>query len=745
MKRPSDWRQQDPYYERERGKYERPVPSREFLIDCLGGESAPLTRAQLCARLGIESEPEVQALQRRLQAMVRDGQLVENRRGGFGVADRMDLVRGRVIGHPDGFGFLVPEDNSDDVFLSPREMRALLHGDRALVRVRGYDRRGRREGAVVSVLERNTEQLVGRYVRESGIGFVVPDNRRVSQDVLIPAKFGRRARDGQIVVAEILEQPSKRAQPIGRIREILGDHMAPGMEVDIAIRSHGIPHKWPRPVMEEKRGFGRRVPDRAKQDREDLRELPLVTIDGKDAKDFDDAVYCEPTGQGWRLLVAIADVSHYVTPGSALDDEARERGNSVYFPGRVVPMLPEVLSNGLCSLNPRVDRLCLVCAMDVSRAGEVLRSGFFEGVMRSRARLTYGEVAQALVDRDPAVRRRLQRVLPQLEDLHAVYQALRQAREARGAIDLDTTETEIVFGPERKIERIVARERTDAHRLIEECMIAANVEAARFLIRHRVPALFRVHDKPSAERVEELRHFLGEFGVQLGGGDSPAPEHFTRVLAQAAGRDEAHLIQTVLLRSMSRAVYSPDNIGHFGLALDAYTHFTSPIRRYPDLLVHRAVRSVLRGGDWPYRRAELENLGAACSMTEQRADEATRDAEDWLKCEYMLDKVGEVFPGIIVGVTSFGVFVELSGIYVTGLVHVTALSNDYYHFDAVGQRLRGERSGRTYRLGDALRVQVVRVDLDERKIDFEPVAEEAAQGRGRSTPRRGRAGRRRSR
>ncbi|HYW03852.1 MAG TPA: ribonuclease R [Gammaproteobacteria bacterium] len=744
MNQTDDWRKQDPNYEHEKRKYERPVPSRDFLVECLTGEAAPLTLEALCESLGIQDERDVEALHRRLEAMVRDGQLVENRRGGFGVAERMDLVRGRVIGHPDGFGFLVPEDNSDDVFLSPREMRGLLHGDRALVRVRGYDRRGRREGAVVSVLERNTEQVVGRYVRESGVGFVVPDNRRISQDVLIPGKYGRRARDGQIVVAEILEQPSKRSQPIGRIREVLGDHMAPGMEIDTAIRSHGIPHRWPKAVTEEKRAFGRRVPEDAKNGREDLRELPLVTIDGEDAKDFDDAVYCEPSADGWKLLVAIADVSHYVESGSALDEEARQRGNSVYFPGRVVPMLPEVLSNGLCSLNPRVDRLCLVCAMEIDRDGRVTRSGFFEGVMRSHARLTYTEVAQAVVERDPATRPRLEQVLPQLENLHAVYRALRSAREARGAIDMDSTETEIVFGPERKIERIVPVERTDAHRLIEECMIAANVEAARFLLEHRVPTLFRIHDRPAADRVEELRQFLGEFGLKLGDGDEPEPRHFARVLEEARGREETHLIQTVLMRTMSRAVYSPDNVGHFGLALDAYTHFTSPIRRYPDLLVHRAIRTVLRGGgarDLPYRRGDLENLGVACSLSEQRADEATRDAEDWLKCEYMMDKVGETFPGIIVGVTSFGVFVELSGIYVTGLVHVTALRNDYYHFDPVGQRLRGERSGHTYRLGNSLTVQVARVDLDERKIDFEPVEPAAPKEGSRRGPRKGRPGR----
>lgn len=721
-----EWRGLDPHYERERRKYERPVPSREYLLEVLTAEGKPMTEDELIARFGLTEEDEIEALSRRLGAMVRDGQLVENRRGGFGLVDRMDLVRGRVVGHPDGFGFLVPEHGSGDVFLAPRQMRQVLHGDRALVQVRGVDRRGRREGAVVNVLERNTVEVVGRYFRESGVGTVVPDNRRISQEVIIPAKYGRKAREGQIVTAEILEQPSKRSQPIGRIKEVLGDHMAPGMEIEIALRSHGIPHRWPQSVRKESKAFGRRVAEEDKAGREDLRELPLVTIDGADAKDFDDAVYCEPTDSGWRLLVAIADVSHYVRPGTALDEEAQRRGNSVYFPNRVVPMLPEALSNGLCSLNPKVDRLCMVCAMDVGPDGSVRRSGFFEAVMRSAARLTYEEVAAVVEKRDPQERQRLNHVTPHLDNLYEVFHALRRAREARGAIDFDTTETELVFGEQGKIERIVPIERTDAHKLIEECMVSANVAAAQFLLHHELPNLFRVHEPPPSEKLEDLRKFLGEFGLKLGGGDSPEASDFARLLGEVSDRDDAHLIQTVMLRSLSQAVYTPDNKGHFGLALDAYAHFTSPIRRYPDLLVHRAIRHVLRGGgrqDYPYDRSEMENLGADCSMTERRADEATRDAEDWLKCEYMMDHVGEQYDGIIKGVTAFGVFVELTGIYVEGLVHVSALHNDYYHYDPVGRRLTGERTGGVYRLGDRIRVQLVRVDLDERKIDFEPVGE----------------------
>ncbi len=737
-KRKRAWHQLDPFFQREQDKYGRAVPSREFILDYLEAQGMPITQEELCSAWRIHDEQDKEALRRRLKAMARDGQLIRNRRGGYGVVTKMDLVTGRVIGHPDGHGFLVPDEGGENLFISPRQMRQLLHGDRVVMRVAGIDYRGRREGALVEVLERNTQQVVGRFCQERGIGFVVPDNKRISQDIMIPPEWQGNARDGQIVIAELVEQPSKHSRPLGRIKEVLGEHMAPGMEVEIAVVSFGIPVDWPEGVLEEAGRFKTEVPKAAKQGRLDLRELPLVTIDGVNARDFDDAVYCERRGNNWRLLVAIADVSSYVRPGTALDSEAQHRGNSVYFPDRVIPMLPETLSNGLCSLNPEVDRLCLVCDMTLNGAGRIIRSRFVEAVMRSAARLTYAAVTAMLVNRDQRTRRRYGNLLPHLENLHALYQVLRAARDRRGAIDFETQETVIEYGPQRKIERIVPTQRTDAHRLIEECMITANVAAARFLKRHRLPGVYRVHAGPKADKLEQLRGFLSELGLGLGGGDKPSPKDYAALLKQVQERPDLHLLQTVLLRSLSQAVYSPDNVGHFGLALESYTHFTSPIRRYPDLLVHRAIRHVLQGGkagNFDYRQHDMVSLGEHCSMTERRADEAVWDAIEWLKCEYMQDKVGELFDGVVSGVTSFGLFVELREVFVEGLIHVTALHNDYYHFDPIGHRLRGERGGRVYRLGDTLRVRVIRVDLDERKIDFEPVDAEK-RGSPRRSPRR---------
>ncbi len=711
----------DPYAEREARKYENPIPSRELILELLEEAGEPLTWQQVAEHLGLDDEESQIALTRRLRAMERDGQVVRNRRNAYGPLDKMDLVRGRVIAHPDGFGFLVPDDGSDDLFLGPRDMRALFHGDRVVAHVSGIDRRGRREGSVVEVLERNTHQVVGRLLMEGGIAVVAPDNKRVPHDILIPDEDLAGAREGQIVMVEIVEQPTRRRQPVGRILEVLGDHMAPGMEIDIAIRAHGLPHLWPQEVEEEVAGLKPRVLPTHKKGREDIRELPLVTIDGEDARDFDDAVYCEPQGKGWRLLVAIADVSHYVGVGSALDAEAIERGNSVYFPGRVIPMLPEVLSNGLCSINPKVDRLCMVCEMQVNASGKVTGHRFFEGLMRSHARLTYDKVA-AIIDGHTGLRKTYARLVPHLENLHKLYHAFVKQRKKRGAIEFETTETRIVFGEDKKIERIEPLVRNDAHKMIEECMIAANVEAARFLSKHKMPTLYRVHDTPKESKLTDLRAFLGELGLDLPGGDKPTAKDYATLLDSVRERPDAHLIQTVLLRSMNQAVYQPENLGHFGLALEEYAHFTSPIRRYPDLLVHRGIRHVLRGGkaaDFDYAPSDMQHLGERCSMTERRADEATRDATDWLKCEYVMDKVGEVFPGIITSVTGFGLFVELDDIYVEGLVHVTSLTSDYYHFDPAQHIMRGERTGKHYRLGDKVEVRVVRVDLDEKKIDFE--------------------------
>ena len=748
-KKQSSWRQLDPFLAREQEKYGRASPSREFILHYLEERGMPVTLEELCAEWRIDDDWELEALSRRLRAMERDGQLMRNRRDGYGLISKMNLVTGRVIGHAEGHGFLVPDEGGENLFLSPRQMRKLLHGDRAVTRVIGVDYRGRREGAVVEVLERNTETVVGRFCEERGVCFVIPDNKRINQDIIVPSDGRGEAQAGQIVIAELIEQPGSKNRPLGRIKEVLGEHMAPGMEVRIAIASHGIPVDWPEAVVAEAWSFAETVPEEAIQGRTDLRATPLLTIDGITARDFDDAVYCEKRGHNWRLLVAIADVSWYVRPDSALDQEGRKRGNSVYFPDRAIPMLPEALSNGLCSLKPDVDRLCLVCEMTLNGEGRLIRSRFVEAVMRSHARLTYETAAAIVADRNPQVRAEYATLVPHLDRLYELYQLLRTSREKRGAMDFDTQETVIEYGADRKIERILPTERNDAHRLIEECMILANVASARFLQRHKMPGLYRVHEGPAEDRLNKLRAFLGELGLGLGGSDKPAPLDYCRLLEQVRDRPDAHLIQTVMLRSLAQAVYSPANAGHFGLALEAYAHFTSPIRRYPDLQVHRAIRHVLQGGkaaDFTYSLADLAGLGEHCSMTERRADEAVRDALEWLKCEFMQDKVGQTFDGIITGVTGFGLFVELRGVFVEGLIHVTSLRNDYYQFDPVGHRLHGERSGQVYRLGDSVRVRVARVDLDERKIDFEPIevqGQSKDKGRGESKERRNRSLRRR--
>lgn len=711
---------QDPHQAREAKKYSNPIPSREFILQTLK-DAGPLDYASVASALSLSDEEGLEALRRRLKAMTRDGQLVCNRRGAYCLVNKRDMIAGRVIGHPDGFGFLKPDEAGEDLFLSPREMRGLFHDDRAVARVTGQDRRGRLEGSVVEVLERNTKSVVGRLYRESGVGFVVPDNKRLNHDIIIPRDSIGSAEQGQIVVAQIQEQPTKRTQPIGRVAEVLGEHMAPGMETDIAIRTFNIPVEWPEEVQEAIKVFGEEVPESAIEGREDLRHLPLVTIDGEDARDFDDAVYCERKPKGWKLLVCIADVSAYVEPGSALDAEAYERGNSVYFPDRVVPMLPEVLSNGLCSLNPNVDRLCVTCELYVNKEGKITRSRFFEAVMRSHARLTYSKVASMLLDSDCSLCEEYVDLLPQLHELYALYDVLQTGRRARGAIDFDTTETKFKFDDKGKIAEVVPLARNDAHKLIEECMLAANVAAARLFERKRLPALYRVHEGPKEEKLKDLREFLGELGLGLPGGNKPSASDYAGLMMQIKDRPDEHLIQTVMLRSLNQAVYSPGNVGHFGLAFPAYTHFTSPIRRYPDLIVHRAIKHLVDGGkvdEFDYTPQKLQAVGEHCSATERKADEATRDAEAWLKCEFMQDKLGEEFDGTISGVSSFGFFTELDGVHVDGLVHITALDNDYYNFDPIGHRLTGERTGMVYRLGDRVKVKVAAVNLDDRKIDF---------------------------
>ena len=665
--------------------------------------------------LGI-TEKEDEVFSRRVSAMVREGQIMRNRKGDICIVEKLDLVKGTVQGHADGFGFLIPDDDRPDLFLSAKEMRKVLHGDRAMVREIGVDRRGRKEGAIVEVLERAVTRLVGRLHDDHGILFVEAENRRISQDILIPREESMDAKAGQVVMVELIQQPSKSAQPIGRIFEILGNYAAPGMEIEIALRKHDLPYQFPPEVKKLSGKFQASVLQSELAGRTNICHLPLVTIDGESARDFDDAVYCERDGTGYKLYVAIADVSHYVRPGDALDQEALNRGNSVYFPRRVIPMLPEVLSNGLCSLNPEVERLCVACEMNLDSAGNFRSYDFYPSVMYSHARLTYTEVAAMIEKPRGEEAKRYQALLPHIQLLNKLFKVLLKARKKRGAIDFETIETRMVFNDQGKIDCILPVKRNDAHRLIEECMLAANVCASDFLKKHEQSTLYRIHEGPTPEKLVALRDFLKEFGLQLGGGDEPTAKDYAKSLEKIRDRPDAQLLQTVMLRSLRQAVYSPDNVGHFGLAYESYTHFTSPIRRYPDLLVHRAIKAVLNGAK--YSPGDWHGLGVHCSQTERRADDATRDVESWLKCYYMQDKIGESFPGVISGVTGFGLFVALDGIYVEGLVHISELPSDYFHFDFAKHMLLGERSGKRYRLGDRLRVRLVNVDLESSKIDF---------------------------
>lgn len=728
----------DPFADREAQKYENPIPSRELILELLERQPGPCTHPQVAQLLELSDEDDIEALRRRLIAMARDGQLVSNRRGAFAPIDLTELVRARVQGHRDGFGFAIPVEGGDDIYLHNRQMRKVFDGDEVLVRLQGENYRGKEEGAIVEVLSRNTKTLAGRFIKEDGVQFLSPENAKITQDIMIAQGDELGANTGQIVVVEVTRQPEKQRPPQGRVIQVLGDHMAPGMEIELAIESHGIPNQWSHEALSEAEALPSEVDEAHKTGRVDLRDLPFVTIDGEDARDFDDAVLCQrKKSGGWRLFVAIADVSHYVRPGTGLNEDAVRRATSVYFPDHVVPMLPEKISNGLCSLNPHVDRLVMVCEMTVSAAGQVSGYKFYEGIIHSHARLTYNQVGAALAG-DEAVREELADRLNELENLNELYKSLREARTERGAIDFETVETRIVFNDERKIDEIVPVRRNDAHKIIEECMLCANVSAARFLEKHKITSLYRVHQGPTAEKLENLREFLAELGLGLGGGDEPTSADYQVLMEAISNRGDANMIQTVMLRSLRQAVYQVENDGHFGLGYDAYTHFTSPIRRYPDLIVHRAIRSVVRSEQpsshvervegvapipqdkiYPYSVADMISLGEHSSMAERRADEASRDVVSWLKCEYLQDKVGDVFAGVVSSVTGFGLFVELVDIYVDGLVHITALPQDYYRFDPAKHRLVGDRTRQVFGLGDELKVRVVRVSLDERKIDFE--------------------------
>jgi ribonuclease R len=706
-------RRRDPHLERERQRYEHPLPSREYIQDILR-EAGPTRVEQLAPMLAIEAH-EDEAFARRLKAMEREGQLHIDRKERLCVPDKLDLVRGKIQGHKDGFGFVIPDAGGEDLFLPPSEMRRVMHGDLVMAREAGRDRRGRREGRIVEVLERAVKRVVGRLRREYGVAFVSAEDRRISQDVLIPQGEDMGASAGQVVTVELIAQPDLYAKPVGRVVEVLGGYTDDGMEIEIALRKFDLPHAFPEAVEKLAAKLPKKVRKLDHAGREDLRALPLVTIDGETARDFDDAVYAEQDGKGWRLVVAIADVSHYVQPNDALDAEALNRGNSVYFPRRVIPMLPEALSNGLCSLNPDVERLAMVCDMSIGPKGAIRAYRFYPAVIFSHARLTYTQVWDWLSGQKPPEAKHAG-LMPQLRALNELFHILLTARAQRGAIDFDTLETQLVFDQQGKIERIVPLKRNDAHRLIEECMLAANVCASEFLHARGQPALYRVHEGPTPEKLEALHEFLREFGLYLTGNEAPRAKDYAALMERIKGRPDQSLLQTVMLRSLRQAVYSPDNAGHFGLAYEAYTHFTSPIRRYPDLLIHRAIKAALAKSK--YEPGKWEEIGAQCSMTERRADDATREVEAWLKAYFMRERVGEVFEGSISAVTGFGIFVALDDLFVEGLVHITELGQDYFHFDAGKHWLLGERTGQRFRLGDRVCVKVVRVDVESRRIDF---------------------------
>ena len=716
----------DPYAAREAEKYDNPVPSREAIMKLLEEAGQPKSLKKILDGLGVDDEDGKIAVRRRLKAMVRDGQLLRNRKNLFGLAKEMGMICGLIQGHPDGYGFVIPEAGGEDIFLSAKEMRQVLHGDKVMVRAVEGHQRGKLEGNIVEVLQRNNHTVLGHFHLDSGIAYVIPDDRRIGQDILIPQGQSADASQGQIVVATIDRQPDKYTQPVGHISEVLGEHMAPGMEIEIATRKYELPYIWPDEVTSKLIHLPTEVQEDQLQGRLDLRDLPLVTIDGEDARDFDDAVFSRKTDSGWQLIVAIADVASYVKKGHPLDKEAIKRGNSVYFPEQVIPMLPEQLSNGLCSLNPDVDRLCMACIMEIDQAGEISEWRFENAVMRSHARLTYSKVASILVDGDAGLIQQYAAIFEPLQNLYELYRLRNQWRSKQGMMDLDMPETRIIFNEQRKIDAIVPLVRNEAHRLIEEFMLAANVCAAKTIADANYHGLYRVHEGPTEEKRDNLRKFLFEIGLTLGGGDEPDVTDYSRLLNDMAQRPDAEVIKPMILRSLSQARYEPTCDGHFALGFTHYTHFTSPIRRYPDLQVHRTLKAILTQKPSPYSELELVELGEHCSMTERRADDATRDVMRWLKAEYMVDRVGEEFSGAVSGVTGFGVFVQLDDIYIDGLIHITALGNEYFHFDAGKSRLTGEHTRRSYRLGDRLRVTVVRVDVDEGRIDLELAGEDVA-------------------
>ena len=700
----------DPHYDREAEKYESPIPSREHILSFI--QEKPRTKNQLFDLLSLIDEQK-KGFERRLRAMVRDKQLSCNKNGLYRPYSNRGLLTGTVIANPKGFGFVSLDKGGKDLRLSSQQMKLVFHGDKIKVRLLSRNL----DAEVVEVLE-TIKTLVGRLHIEKGESYVVVDDKRIKHNIKITELLDGCV-DNQVVIVEILSSPTLESDATGKITTILGNYLDEGVEVDSAIYRHQIPSVFSEKTLSESAKLPTKVLEIDKKDRVDLTRFELITIDGDDSRDFDDAVYAKPSKDGWKLIVAIADVSHYVSEGSSLDAESFERGNSVYFPHKVVPMLPETISNGLCSLNPNVERLCMACEMNINSLGELLDYKFYSAVMLSHARLTYGQVNEILESKKSPLRNKFSNVVKNIDFLYGLYKTLRISRQKRGVMDFDRIESQILFDDKGKIKNIVARKRNDAHKLIEECMLMANQATAKFLQKNNEDFLYRNHPKPTAEKVEVTRQFLSAIGLTLEGGIEPESKDFAKVLRNAKGREDENIIKTVVLRTMKQATYTPINDGHFGLAFEDYTHFTSPIRRYPDLLVHRAIKRVLKSKSRPPSKKMIE-LGAHLSMTERRADDASRDVEQWLKCEYMRDKVGENFNGIISGVAGFGLFVELSEVFVEGMISIRDLKDDYFIFDDVHHQLKGQNSGKIYRLGDMIKVKVASVSLDDRKIDFIP-------------------------
>jgi ribonuclease R len=709
-------RSSDPFLNREKENYQNPIPSRELILEVMNDHGVPIPKKELIKKLEITND-EYPFFEKRIGAMARQGQILINRKDILCISKKLNLIPGKIMGHPDGFGFLIPEDTSlQDVFISPKEMSKVFHNDEVMVQVTGLDKKGRQEGVIVEILSRGNSIIVGRVIQNHGVTIVRAEDKRISQDILVPYHQDMNAQPGQVVEVEMTTQPDFRTKPMGQITKIIGNYSDSGIEIEIALRKHHLPHEFSKDAIKESVSFKDEILVSDHKDHVDLTKLDFVTIDGETAKDFDDAVFAEKAESNMRLFVAIADVSSYVSFNSKLDKEALSRGNSVYFPRRVIPMLPEKLSNGLCSLNPQVNRLTMVCEMLIDNEGLVSEFKFYPAIIFSKARLTYTIAHKILYENDDDLTKKYSHILTNLKNLKKVYDLLSKQREKRSAIEFDSVETTINFNEDGKIDSIQPVHRNEAHKIIEECMLAANVSAAKFLLKENSPAIYRNHESPKEEKLELLKNYIAEFGLKLGGGQKPSAKDYSALLQSIRSRPESQMLQTMILRSMQQAVYETKNKGHFGLAYDTYTHFTSPIRRYPDLIVHRAIKEKLKRKE--LRVKDLEGIAKQCSTTERRADEASRDVEDWLKCYFMKDRLGDVFSGTISSVTGFGVFVSLDEIYIEGLIHVTDLGNDYYVFNKSKHALIGERSGKSFGMGDRVKIKVAKIDMELSRIDL---------------------------